>query len=733
VGRDFHRNEWAYTRVRKVIVISSVILLLLLFSIQSSPSADSSQDHSLPFSPPEENEKTDADPPVAPVLASALLEGSSNENILVGWSLSIDDGTGDNDVSNYAIYCSDVYDYEGDGYSYLGQVNSGETYFIHTLAGDGDWNNHFYHVQANDTSGNSNWSGQAGKFVRFLEEGKQIASIPLIQDDTTLEVVLQTLDGSYKHVRYYKSSDQSHHWKSYWTFKTYRTLFDVDHTMGFWIDMTKDDHLVVAGLVPDVTQIELGHGWNFVGYPSFIERTVAQALAGVDWEKAQGYNDVPPFHLRQLTVSDIMRAGEGYWVWVDLPQVWEVSNKPSPPPYIVWTDPADGQTDVPLNATVFVKFSKEMNTSSVTWITMPDPAGYSQYWSEGNTLLEIDRGPAWPENTTITFEVTSGEDLDGNPLVPGPVPNPWSFTTQSLSPYIVQTDPYDGQQEVGLNSSITVWFSEPMNTSSVNWDMVPVVGYQPVWWNNNMTLTLDHPVDYDECLKYGVDISGTDTDGNPLVAGPVPNPFTFTTGCENPYILATDPVNMELDVPLDCAISVLFSEPMNTVSVYWMVTPNPGGWDAPKWYENDTLMVLNHSNPFSPCTTYAVEVTYGEDKSGHPLLPGPVPNPWVFITVTICPYIIATYPMNNQTNVSVTADIVVVFSQSMNASSLIWKIVPDPGGWNETWTSDTTLVLSHSNPYQPLTEYIFELTYVEDVWGTPLCVLPFYLSFMTTD
>ncbi|MCJ2556795.1 MAG: hypothetical protein LN415_06760, partial [Candidatus Thermoplasmatota archaeon] len=105
-----------------------------------------------------------------------------------------------------------------------------------------------------------------------FKTGKQIASIPLVQEDTTLEVVLRTLEGSYRHVRYYKSSDQSGHWKSYWTFKTYRTLFDIDHTMGFWIDIVKPDDLVVAGLVPEVTQIELGHGWNFVGYPSFTYR-----------------------------------------------------------------------------------------------------------------------------------------------------------------------------------------------------------------------------------------------------------------------------------------------------------------------------------------------------------------------------------------------------------------------------------------------------------------------------
>lgn len=181
-------------------------------------------------------------------------------------------------------------------------------------------------MQANDTDDYTNWKGQAGKFVRFLEAGKRIASIPLIQDDETLETVLQSLDGSYNHVRYYKSSDQSHHWKSYWTFKRYHTLYDINHRMGFWIQITRDDHLVVAGLVPEVTEIELGHGWNFVGYPCFTPMPIMDALADVDYKMVDGYSDTPPYHLRHLSSSDIMIADEGYWVWVDPPQIWLLTN-----------------------------------------------------------------------------------------------------------------------------------------------------------------------------------------------------------------------------------------------------------------------------------------------------------------------------------------------------------------------------------------------------------------------
>ena len=264
--------------------------------------------------------------PDPPNLLRATLTGINSEDILIEWELSEDDGGGFNDVTNYAIYHSTAHSSEGVGYQFLSELPPGTTSITVSGWGDNDWSDHFFYVQANDTDGYTSWNGQAGKFVRFLEAGKRIASIPLIQDDETLETVLQSLDGSYNHVRYYKSSDQSGHWKSYWTFKTYRTLYNINHRMGFWIQITKDDYLVVAGLVSDVVEIDLGHGWNFVGYPSFTDRTVSDALSSLDWKKIDGYSDAPPHHLAHLNPGDIMTTGEGFWVWVDVPQVWIVEN-----------------------------------------------------------------------------------------------------------------------------------------------------------------------------------------------------------------------------------------------------------------------------------------------------------------------------------------------------------------------------------------------------------------------
>jgi hypothetical protein len=745
----------------------------------------------LPSTSPEENEELDTDPPAAPELASAVLAGGSNEDVVITWTLSADDGAGDSDVLHYAVYVSDSYDYEGDGYSFLGQAGSGESSFTHALAGDGDWTDHFYYVQANDTSGNGNWTGQAG----------------LVQEDTTLEVVLQTLAGSFKHVRYYKSSDQSDHWKTYWTFKTYRTLFDIDHKMGFWIDMTKDDHLVVAGLVPEMTQIELGHNWNLVGYPSFIDRTVSEALAGIDWKKVQGWGNTQPYHQKQMSGSDIMTAGEGYWIWVDLPQVWEVYNKPADPPYIVWTDPLHMGLDIPLYSPITVKFSKEMDTSSLSWSLIPQAPGtlWYEYWYENDTLLVIESPTPLAEGVQYEMHILSARDKSGAMLVPGPAPNPWTFITVIIPPTIVATYPANMQLGVSPDTYILVNFSESMNESSLIWSVspdpggwtltwydtllamehsnpflagnvtveisyaedlqglplapgpvdAPIIiqfsesmnvstflwavfpdpgGWSEQWTNGNTTVTLTHanPFSY-SMIEVLVDYV-EDIYGRPLVPGPVPNPFVFTTISTVPYIVMTDPYDGEIDVDVWRNITVWFSEPINTSTFGWSLAPDPGGWYQEEWSANDTVVVLKHVTPFTECTMYSVTVTSADDKQGNPLVPGPVPNPWSFKIESLCPYVLYTVPTHNETNVSLTQDIIIMFSAAMNASTLSWSMTtgPDPGGWTEVWPSPDFLVLSHANPFTPSTTYIFELTYIEGENGYPLCGLPIVIEFTTT-
>lgn len=262
--------------------------------------------------------------PDPPGLRGAELSGAAGQDVAITWTLSSDDGWGS--ISNYAVYYSSTYDGDGNGYRFLAEIPAGQSSYVHLNAGDGDWNNYFYIVRANDTQGYSSWKGQAGKFVRHMEEGMRTLSIPLVQAGSDVGSVLQTLEGSYEYVRHYDSADQTDCWKSYWSLKPYRDLLGIDHSMGLWIKMTKADDLVVAGLVPESTAISLNQGWNFVSYPSLTERQVGDVFSTLEYKAVQGYSDSPPYYLENKIEVSAMRPGEGYWVWVDSPQMWIVGN-----------------------------------------------------------------------------------------------------------------------------------------------------------------------------------------------------------------------------------------------------------------------------------------------------------------------------------------------------------------------------------------------------------------------
>jgi len=134
-----------------------------------------------------------------------------------------------------------------------------------------------------------------------------------------------------------------------------------------------------------------------------------------------------------------------------------------------------------------------------------------------------------------TYNVTiSGCDIDGNCLVPGPVPNPWEFTTLSLRPYITATDPKDLATNVLLTKTIRVDFSKSMDPGTFGQTVTPSgITFSETWQNSNKTVLLSHAILFNACTTYNVTITGSDPAGNALVAGPasVPNPWKFQTTC----------------------------------------------------------------------------------------------------------------------------------------------------------------------------------------------------------
>ena len=305
-----------------------------------------------------------------------------------------------------------------------------------------------------------------------------------------------------------------------------------------------------------------------------------------------------------------------------------------------------------------------------------------------------------------TANVTQGWDPDGNPLVPGPVPNPWSFTTDCGMPRILSTIPSSAGANVSLTAPLSVTFSESMNTSSVGVTLSPPVGNISLSWPSGSSLLVLHDP-LAPCTTYTVNVTGRDPDGNALVPGPVPNPWSFTTVCPRPYIVSTNPPDASQGILRDAAVVIAFSEAMNASSVAASFAPTVPGV-TPSWSGSDTVLTLSHL-PFQRCAWYSVTVS-GESAIGLPLVAGPSPNPWAF--QVSCATIAATlmaplggeswtggtgHPVSLQvynglpTEQSIRVDVAYRYAGGASGGLVAWQNLTVPPGssvpWQAVWTT----------------------------------------------
>ncbi len=163
----------------------------------------------------------------------------------------------------------------------------------------------------------------------FLNQGWNLISIPLIQADESIDQALRTIDGKWDKIMIYDALDPNP-WKSnctYWP-SSLNEFDTLNRTQGFWIRITSPSAtLTVTGNEPVTTNIPLYAGWNLVGYPSFLEKTISNALSGTGYdEPVQGWDPAAPYGLTQLADSYMMKPGEAYWVHVPADTIWVVDN-----------------------------------------------------------------------------------------------------------------------------------------------------------------------------------------------------------------------------------------------------------------------------------------------------------------------------------------------------------------------------------------------------------------------
>jgi hypothetical protein len=199
-----------------------------------------------------------------------------------------------------------------------------------------------FRVNASDIENNNMTSSVFSfttKFPIYLNPGWNMISVPLNQTDDDLREVFKSITDDYDAVQWYDVSDPADQWKHNHKVKppALNDLDIVNRLKGVWIHVTNPlgTTFYIDGIAPDagyINDITLYKGWNFVGYPSLIERSPISSglpaeVDSVGWFNATSAQwelwDPGTYH--DPDNLNLLVPGQGLWIhYTGITDVWSL-------------------------------------------------------------------------------------------------------------------------------------------------------------------------------------------------------------------------------------------------------------------------------------------------------------------------------------------------------------------------------------------------------------------------
>ena len=377
--------------------------------------------------------------------------------------------------------------------------------------------------------------------------------------------------------------------------------------------------------------------------------------------------------------------------------------------------PGNGATGVGVNASPLVLFWNEaLNASTVSGAVHISQNGHlvpgTVTVSDSGQTVEFTPSSPWQYGALVqVFVDATAEDAGGNAVTPYQA----SFTTAgdpaTTAPAVINYSPASGATNVPLNALRSIGYSEPLLASTVNTSDVflngpgGTVASTVALDTTGTVVTLTPSAALTAGSQYCFYAYGSNdlTNGLQGVNGQSSQSlgYCFTTGgtkqTTGPAITAVSPANKLVNVPVNANISLLFSAPVDPLTVNGTTVQVTGGGQTAMpasigFTNNNQTVQITPESPLPVSTAMTVTVKGVTDAAGNAVSPftstfttGAAPD-----TVTLV--IVNATPPANATGVPVNAVI------SLEASTAIDGTTVNPSSF---YLYDTVLGQSVAGSY----------------------------------
>ena len=276
------------------------------------------------------------------------------------------------------------------------------------------------------------------------------------------------------------------------------------------------------------------------------------------------------------------------------------------------TTPSAYATGVPINTTIYVTFSADINASTVTsssFVVKNSGGTVNGKYTVNSSTATFTPSANLTANTIYTVNTTSAiKGTNGTQMAF----DVWSFTTgTSISditpPIVSSTNPANGDTEVSATNPIYATFSEPMMTSSINANTFTLnngVTGSVTLSSNYATFTPSAPLAFLKTYTASITTGVKDQAGNAMTT---PYSWSFTTSAAPlpPIVISARPANNAIGVSVNTPIYATFSESMDPTTINTNTFSLNNGVTGTVTYNGKTNTAI-----FTPSTSLAFSTAY---------------------------------------------------------------------------------------------------------------------------